>query len=236
MLRTASSLIAAMALAGCGTTPNLEVICGARDDCHSSIAMIVFTGEDAPGRCTGSLVANDIMVTAAHCLPGSLRRLGPAADGWAVFPETDAYEARWHRISDVTTVSGTGKDVLAEDRAVIRLSEASTRPTLTVLDRALERGDPVHVPLITPDPIVYGNVQRLRTLTCRAADAAPAIDALGERAQDVGWLDDCPIMPGNSGAPVLDAQGRVRALVHGGGHPTTGIAITSSPPSFDGID
>jgi S1-C subfamily serine protease len=64
-----------------------------------------------------------------------------------------------------------------------------------------------------------------------SSEAAEA--RLGEGARRVGWLSGCPIEPGNSGSPVLDAEGRLRALVHAGSHPVFGIGVTTALPSTE---
>ena len=58
-------------------------------------------------------------------------------------------------------------------------------------------------------------------------DSQPAERALGAEAKNVGWLMNCPIARGNSGSPVIDYAGRVRAIVHGGTELSAGVGVTS---------
>jgi len=44
----------------------------------------------------------------------------------------------------------------------------------------------------------------------------------------VGWLASCPIAGGNSGAPVIDYDGQVRAIVHGGTSLHSQFGVTST--------
>jgi hypothetical protein len=194
------------------------------------VGMVVFPGADEPERCTGTLVAPDLVLTAGHCLDPRARRPGDTDDGFVAFPESGPYPARWHRVVEVVSVAtGVGEEVLREDYAVIRLEDATVRPTAPIAAEGPAPGSIVTVALITPHPI-YATQHRLETRLCRVADGSAARDALGPDAERVGWLSECPILPGNSGSPVLDRDGRIRALVHGGSHPFFGIGVTSSPP------
>ncbi len=215
--------------------PRLDVFCDSVDDCPASVGMVVFPGADAPERCTGTLVGPDLVLTAGHCLDPQSRRRGEVEDGFVAFPESGAYPARWHRVVEVLQVAeGVGEEVLRADYAVVRLEQPTLRPAAPVASEGPTPGAIVTVAVVTPHPI-YATQHRLETRLCRVADGAAARDALGPDAAAVGWLSDCPILPGNSGSPVFDHEGRVRALVHGGSHPFFGIGVTSDPPTLPEI-
>ena len=82
---------------------------------------------------------------------------------------------------------------------------------------------------VTPHPI-YASQHELDARLCRVETSERAEAELGIEARRVGWLSGCPIEPGNSGSPVLDDAGRLRALVHAGSHPIFGIGVTTALP------
>jgi hypothetical protein len=58
-------------------------------------------------------------------------------------------------------------------------------------------------------------------------DSTRAQGELGSTAANVGWLESCPIARGNSGSPVLDYHGHIRAIVHGGTSLSSAFGVTS---------
>lgn len=221
-----------VAQASASTPPRLDVFCEASDDCPASIGMVVFPGGDEPERCTGTLVGPSLILTAGHCVAGAGGRVGtlePEVSGWIAFPESGPYPASWHRVVEVVAIQDGKGEVLAMDYALLRLRREAARPVVPTNAETPVPGSIIRIALVTPHP-VYSTQHALRTRLCRVATSAAAEQALGRAARRVGWLRDCPIEPGNSGAPVFDAAGRVRALVHGGSHPFFGIGVTSALP------
>lgn len=179
-------------------------------------------------RCTASLIARDRVLTAIHCLARAQRRAGARCPGtWLAFPETADAPAEWAACSRVVTTSGVvNEDGLHQEHAVLELTRALDRVPLAIDPRPPERDSIVEVISITPHPI-YGTTHQLSTRLCRAVDSRPAVHALGAQAASVGWLANCPIAPGNSGSPVLDREGHIRAMVHGGTDTTFEIGVIS---------
>jgi hypothetical protein len=115
---------------------------------------------------------------------------------------------------------------LQPEHAVLQLVHASSRAPFTIEANPPEPGSIVTVASVTPHPI-YGTSHALSTRLCRVMDSTPAERALGAAAADVGWLMNCPIARGNSGSPVIDYAGHVRAIVHGGTTLSAGVGVTS---------
>lgn len=181
-----------------------------------------------PERCTASLIAADRVLTAVHCLSSVDRHDGaPCEHTWITFPETADAPAEWAACARVERISGVvSEDALQQEHAVLRLARALGRRPLEIDARPVEPNSIVQVISVTPHPI-YGITHELSARLCRTIDAAPAIEALGANAAHVGWLGDCPIKRGNSGSPVLDHDGRIRAIVHGGTASVFAVGVTS---------
>ena len=181
-----------------------------------------------PERCTASLIAPDRALTAIHCLASAERRAGAACrHTWLAFPETAEAPAEWAACQRVLIARGVvDASGLHQEHAVLQLARSVARTPLAIDSRPIEPNSIVEVVSVTPHPI-YGTTHELTTRLCRAIVARPAVGALGAQAAQVGWLANCPIARGNSGSPVLDRDGRIRALVHGGTATRFEIGVTS---------
>ncbi|HKP58010.1 MAG TPA: trypsin-like peptidase domain-containing protein [Polyangiales bacterium] len=207
--------------------------CEDEASCPDAVGMLVVGGAPSqePERCTVTLIERDRVLTASHCLSPMERRRGAACPRtWVFFPQTAGAAAEsiaCERVVEATEV--VGDDALHQEHAVLQLDRASTRLPLAIDPHPPEPGSIVTVASITPHPI-YGTTHALATRLCRVIDSTPAQRELGRAAGDVGWLASCPIARGNSGSPVLDYQGHVRAIVHGGTAIHAQFGVTSSLP------
>lgn len=212
-----------------------EVRCAAPSQCPPSVGMVVFPGREPdvlgrirPARCTGTLIAPDRVLTASHCLTT------PTCLGaWITFPATETRPAGFAHCAWVLAQDPDDADaVLLEDWAILQLDRPIDRPVATLDHTPVAPGTIVTVASVTPHPI-YDSRHELEGRLCRVETSEAAEARLGAGARRVGWLSGCPIEPGNSGSPVLDAEGRLRALVHAGSHPVFGIGVTTALPSVD---
>lgn len=212
-----------------------EVRCAAPSQCPPSVGMVVFPGREPdalgrirPARCTGTLIAPDRVLTASHCLTT------PTCLGaWITFPATETRPADVAHCAWVLAQDPDDADaVLLEDWAILQLDRPIDRPVATLDHTPVPPGTIVTVASVTPHPI-YDSRHELEGRLCRVETSEAAEARLGVGARRVGWLSGCPIEPGNSGSPVLDERGRLRALVHAGSHPVFGIGVTTALPSVD---
>jgi hypothetical protein len=131
------------------------------------------------------------------------------------------------RVLDAADVDDS--HALRQEHALLKLVREPARPVVRLDPQPVEPGAIVTVVSVTPHP-VYGSSHWLSTRLCRVDSAKLAVEVLGDDAAAVGWLSHCPIERGNSGSPVLDYHGRVRALVHGGTDAAYARAVTSDLP------
>lgn len=212
-------------------TPALFVRCEDLSNCPDAVGMLVVEAADVasePERCTATLIAADRMLTASHCLAPAARHATAACGGtWIAFPETATAPAEWIACAQVVTATEIiDERGLHQEHAVLQLVHASRRAPLLVDATPPEPGSIVTVVSVTPHP-VHGTTHVLSTRLCRAIDSTPAQRELSDAAANVGWLATCPIARGNSGSPVLDREGRIRAIVHGGTSINSGFGVTS---------
>lgn len=211
-------------------SPDLFVRCEDFASCPEAVGMLVVgaTANAEPGRCTATLIRDDRALTASHCLAQVDRHAGAAcARTWVMFPQTSDLPAEsiaCRRVVEATEV--ISDSALHQEHAVLQLERPSKRMPLAVVPQPPEPGSIVTVASITPHPI-YGTTHALSTRRCRVIDSTPAQSALGDAAGNVGWLANCPIARGNSGSPVIDYHGDVRAIVHGGTALSSGFGVTS---------
>lgn len=214
-----------------GPAPELFVQCADRASCPDAVGMLVVAAATAaePERCTATLIGADRVLTASHCLAPDARHAGAScAATWVVFPETADAPAEGIACARVVAATATVRDdALQEEHAVLQLARTSKRTPLSIEPRPPEPGSIVTVVSVTPHP-VYGSTHALTTRLCRAIDSSLAEQELGHDAAGVGWLASCPIARGNSGSPVLDYHGRIRAIVHGGTSLVSAFGVTSA--------
>jgi hypothetical protein len=208
----------------------LFVRCEDVESCPEAVGMRVVdvNPDEEPGRCTVTLVRGDRALTASHCLAPVDRHAGAlCARTWVMFPQTSSAPAEsiaCQRVIEATEV--VSDSALHQEHAVLQLVRCSARTPLAIGPHPPEPGSIVTVASITPHPI-YGTTHALATRLCRVIDSTPAERALGQEAGNVGWLANCPIARGNSGSPVIDYHGAVRAIVHGGTAVSSGFGVTS---------
>lgn len=190
--------------------------------------MLARAAEPEAQRCTVSLIAPDRVITASHCLRPEERVAGASCRGeWVAFPGEDGAPMEWVACSEVERANAVDESsVMRNDVAVLRLAHAVPRPVLEVDPRPPEEGSIVTIVAVRPHPI-YSSQHEIEGRRCRVATRQSASEVFGEQARAVGWLMNCPSQPGNSGSPVLDARGRIRALMHGGSAPIHGVGVTS---------
>ena len=184
LLRLVTQVVAVLVLHGAALA----------QDIPAAVGRITYGEAPAPGAaiCTGVLVAPDLVLTAAHCVRG-------AADT----PETLRFEAGW-------TVAGPigqrrGQQVILTGPALLPgLAGLTGDVALILVDPPFSPEEAIPLRLAPPADGDF-------TLHAFRRDApdqpAPAVTCI-PRATPPGLLGlDCPVVSGNSGAPLLQRHG-----------------------------
>ena len=209
-----------------------EIACSNADECHGSVALLVgLSALREPTRCTAALIGPKIAVTAGHCVMPLLGARGECDGVWLGFPATPTVSGEWVACETVVSVASPKGTLLAPDYAVLRLEESTNRPFLALTDETLPAGEIVQMVSVTPDRF-YDQVHRLHSRRC-VVDGDPHVSRwAGMTPKPVRVLSSCPIREGNSGAPLLDHEGRMRGLVHAAGPPFFAFGVMTET---DGI-
>jgi len=177
-MRACQALLCAMALTG--TTAHAEGI-------PAAIGRISYAAVPAADAaiCTGALVAPDLVLTAGHCLRGAV---DDPAKVWFAAGYRDGQSRALMQGAEVILMEGAAAGDFSRDLALLRLDRPITPDLVTPL------------PLADPDAAIFTLFAYRRDAPDRPLRAAPCT-AVAARPAMLGLT--CPVVSGNSGAPVL---------------------------------
>lgn len=185
-------------------------------------AVVTQSVEPNTTMCAFTLVAPDVALTAAHCLPPEMRREGAScATTRFFFPATDIHPAQQAGCARVLQVSSVGPphvDILREDIAVLRLDRSIPRRPAQLTNRGLN--DHERVTINYPVDVSTNREAHtydfiIHSMSCDAVHDsvyAPGVDGPSAIVQTLGA---CATRPGSSGAGIVNSVGDVAAVLEG---------------------
>jgi V8-like Glu-specific endopeptidase len=194
-----------------------------------AVGQVNIAGYRQLGRCTGTLIAPDMVITAAHCLVDGRKR--------ATFPAHNIHflaglrgdrnkghaRARCVRILggyDLGTVGGSVTlDAMARDAALIVLEDK-----LAVEPAGLADAEPADF----ATPLTHAAYAADRRFALSAHAGCRRLSFADRRPI---WYTDCDTHPASSGGPVFAGEGkdrRIVAIMVGAGHGRANIALPVS--------
>ena len=160
------------------------------------------------------MIGHDIIATNLHCLPDDLAQIGADCHGRLqfIFPSRKGKEEERAECDRVVYLSPPlGQDVLKPDYAFIKLKTSPRRQPLEISQQGFPDRSKVTIYKLDPDPVgAHGVVRRIECLAIQnsiinpyfTSDTAPLV-----------LLTNCPIIKGNSGSPLILADGEAHGVV-----------------------
>ena len=186
-----------------------QVSCADLGNCPGSIGMVVSAGGTSAVSCTGFLIDQDKVMTNKHCIRGIV---GDCSSSLRVlFPMSVEFHAETAICSEIlnTSVDGSGLDF-----AIIKLSVPINRDPVGISHQGIHQGFLLRNPRIEVLPGA-GLQGELRSTSCRVIQDTVLVPSFDNDLAPLGTISDCEISPSNTGSPLLDSKGKVRAIIQG---------------------
>lgn len=197
--------------------PRYEITCPVGEECNESVALLVgLSAPSEPTRCTAALIGPQTALTAGHCVAWELSIGGSCDDAWLGFAETESRPSEWVGCKRIAAVSKPSDTLLSPDYAILELDRDPARSSIPLGEGRMASGDVVEMISVTADRF-YDDLHEVRSRRCVIDGNRELSPWRPIPSPSIRVLSSCPIREGSSGAPVLDAAGRLRGLVHAGG-------------------
>ena len=170
------------------------------------------------GNCTGSLIAEDLVITNRHCFIERNIKVGDSCPTIFVkFPKVREHEEVLSECKQIVFYPDIQPKTEEQkiqnlDVAIIQLKSPVKRPVLKTSNEGFKNNDLVTIHRFTTQQ----TGSRLDTLTCPVVQDAAIVDfsrlASSQNSAFV-YLANCTVIESNSGSPMLDEKGHLKGVV-----------------------
>lgn len=189
--------------------------CESQALCDSAVGEMISIGMSGPRTCLVSLVRNDLVLTASHCVPlENVTRNGEFKGGcWVRWPSRNGQPdevIECARVVSASRLMSEREKEVQTDFAYISLRTPSTRPVLRVRSRPLPHSFFVRLYGVER-PEGEANSANMRVLHERLCQHQPDLELMVKRVERgmAVFMPECPVRSGDSGSPLLDENGEI---------------------------
>lgn len=184
-----------------------SLTCDASGVCQPALALVSIPTADGLTRCTGFLIAPDEVLTNDHCLKD--------------FNETSCEDKIYiHFVGETIScesivMSSKQTGLQTADYTILKLKTATKRTPLKLSARGFKDREAATLYRVQmqDEPNHYDGVQS--KLDCQAAYGTFLYPHLNLASDSLMSFSGCPVVEGNSGSPILNANGEVGAVEQG---------------------
>lgn len=194
-----------------------ELFCGADRSCPGYITKIAFNFKGRLRFCTGFLMDQDMVVTSSSCLPERLKMkdVDCSKDAFFFFAEPGKKPTRMacDKVLEVSQLEGKEPFLWRSDVAYLKLAKKVFRYTVSYPKNRTGMNDMDKFYTWGVDQIdSYQGIIR-KTEDCQPVLGSFFNPLSANQSSPVITMAGCEFSNGNSGAPILDYRGKVRAIV-----------------------
>jgi V8-like Glu-specific endopeptidase len=194
----------------------LNCLSQAPGDCPNQVGQFVALVGSKSYQCTASLIAPDVVLTNSHCLNND-EKLSPdeickrAAIVFANQSAAGREVAECEKVLVKSKIDSADKTNLNPDYAILKLKTPLRRGFFKISREGIADQAQLHVAKVNPTEDSQGGVLEVSSCTALHGTFLSPNSTHDDDATEV--VKGCRIIPGNSGSPLLNAQGLLVGVI-----------------------
>jgi hypothetical protein len=211
LVRTIHTLSAEAANSLLKTT---SIRCADANDCPSSVGLFAAQADADVNTCTAFLVGEDLAVTNAHCIPSAVKLMPSlcAEKIKLILPASGNFPEETFRCAKLETITNRPND-FSPDLAIIRLDRKTKRQALDLDNNGMIPENSYLAYKV--NPLKHQPNKPTGELVAEKCQAIgnSYLFPLYRAATDSVFTSSCNSIPGNSGSPLLNAEGKAAGVL-----------------------
>jgi hypothetical protein len=178
--------------------------CASASDCPENVGLFVGTSQGSVNTCTAFLVAPDLVATNSHCIPSSVKLLPDlcAERIRVIFPKSGEHPEESFACEALLGQSERPNEI-SPDLALFRVKKTG-RNALAVNRNGIKPNEPHKAYKMNP---AQGASGAIVAQSCLSVPNSYRFPLYKNESDSLFVASDCPSVPGNSGAPLLNVAG-----------------------------